>query len=542
MKLPEMPTLADGFYKVGSSAHFYVCADDAGGEDMFESILFSSGIASHKPPTEEPGCFHDLNLDQLVERLASGDQLHLRAFWHTPLDAVDVIHYRHEVMRDLERDAVFQAIEAFGRGMEAVRADLKQVDDMYYKRQQQGWNLEAVKAYLRAVQSFVAELSQVTLTSRGLKEMRAYIMDYVGSERFRTLSADTKGVSHELDALVYHVDIKGTTVVVREPDEEIDYREAVEEVFARFRHAPSKDFRVKFSHSAAMNHVEVQILEGVARLYPQPFAMLDAYDQRYRGRFMDGTIVRFDREIQFYTTYHTLMSRIARMGLSFCYPEIAVDDKAVFALDAFDVMLADKLSFGGTPPVPNDFRLEGSERILVVSGPNQGGKTTFARMVGQLHYLAKLGLPVPGRKARLYLCDQILTHFEREEDPEALRGKLGDDLARLHAIMSQAGPSSLVVLNEIFASTALKDATYLGRKIIEQIMERDMLAVIVTFIEEWATLSRSTVSLVSSVDPEDPTVRTFKIVRRPPDGRSYAMTLAEKYGLTYDHIRGRLAP
>ncbi len=541
MKLPEMPILADGFYKVGSSASLSFCADDVGGESMFESILFASGTASHPAPAEEPDFFHDLNLDQLVDRLAR-DHEHLRAIWYAPLDSVAAIHHRHEVMRDLQCDAVFHSIDTFGRGMKAVHASLTQVDAMYYRRQQQSWQLDAVKTYLRTVESLAVELSQVTLTSQGLKDLRGYLVEYVGSERFRTMVAETKEVSGLLDALVYNVVINGTTVVVREPDDEVDYREAVEGVFARFRRRPSKDFRVTFSQPVAMNHVEAQILEGVVRLYPEPFAALAAYDRRYRGRFMDEPVMRFDREIQFYTTYRELMSREARLGVPFCYPDIAVDDKAIFAADACDVMLAEKLAHAGKPPVPNDFHLEGAERILVVSGPNQGGKTTFARMVGQLHHLARLGLPVPARQARLYLCDHILTHFEREEDTAALRGKLGDDLERLRGIMSRAGPRSLVLLNEIFASTALKDATYLGRKILEQIMERDMLAVIVTFIEEWATFSSATVSMVSAVDPEDPTVRTFKIVRRPPDGRSYAMTLAEKYGLTYDLVCRRFVP
>jgi len=466
------------------------------------------------------------------------EEYRLEAFFYSPLTAAEPVLYRHETLQDLEKKEILDSVTDFSESMRRVRAHLGRAAKLRHKYETERWFLDAAETYLAAVNTLKEKLALCELGSRALMGLHEYLEAYVLSPYFSSFAAETQKVKDELASVVYRVHIRGSRVEVSPYGGEPDYTPEVEQTFAKFRQGDVEDYTVRFVDRAGMNHIEAQILDLVARLNPAVFGALDDYCVRHET-FLDDTIVRFEREVQFYVAYLEFIERFKAAGLPFCYPQVSSRSKDISVRGAFDVALANTL-VPGERVVCNDFHLEGTERILVVTGANQGGKTTFARMFGQLHYLASLGYPVPGSEARLFLPDQILTHFEREEDIETLQGRLESDLVRIRDILQRATSSSVVIMNELFSSTTVKDALVLIAAVMSQIMELGVLGVCVTFLDEIASLGESTVSMVSMVDAEDPSVRTYKVVRRPADGRAYAVALAAKYGLTYPQLRGHV--
>ena len=485
-----------------------------------------------------PAFFVDLNLDQVVNAItARRNEYNLTPFFYSPIRNPDLIDYRQKVFQDLEKEPLNGYIKTFAQKIAGTRHYLSITEKMYFKYHQEGWILEAAATYCDAVTSLVREFTQARVKSRGLSSFRDYLTRYAASPQFIALATETEKLKSALSAIQYSIIIHKNWVRVRKYEGEIDYSRQVEQCFEKFKQGGVKDHRANLSVGSGMNHIEGQILDCVARLYPEIFDALDRFCNKWRS-FIDETILVFEREIQFYLSYLDYITGIKEAGVNFCYPQVS-PSKELLVRKGFDLALAHKLVSESSPVVTNDFYLRGNERIIVISGPNQGGKTTFARTFGQLHFLASLGCPVPGVEANLFQYDKILTHFEREEDIRNLRGKLQDDLVRIHHILEKTSPQSIVIMNEIFTSTSLQDAVFLSKQILEQIIQRDALSVCVSFIDELTTLEK-TVSMVSTIVPENPAQRTFKIIRKPADGLSYAISIAEKHGVTYDQIMERM--
>lgn len=510
----------------------------------FQSLLFGeTELEINVMGGQEPGFFSDLNLDKLVGAITARRQAYdLAPYFYAPPADLETILSRQEIFEDLERPEIRALADAF--------AHQELVAHYRYQRQALGRNegqfghfhvargfLNSVLVYCDTIERLAAALGEAQVRARGLQSLHEYLDGYIAGPGFGGLRDEARELDRELDGVRYTFLLSGSRITVGPyDDEQPDYSEQVSTTFERFRQGAVRSYLPELSDREA--YAGIGVLHLVSKLYPRLFARLDEFCRRHAD-YLDETVALFDRELEFFLGYLEYIDPLRKAGLHFSYPRLSEADRAEQALETFDLVLAADRVPDGAKVVCNDVTLGGRERALVITGPNNGGKTTLARTIGQLHHLARLGCPVPGRDVRLFVCDQIFTRFERREDVSRLEGKLQDELNAMRDALESATPASLFVLNEMFNSTTIQDALFLGRRILEQISELDALCVCVTFLDELSTLDEKTVSMVAGVEPDDPAVRTYRLVRRPADGRAYARALAEKHGLTYSQLSER---
>ncbi len=490
----------------------------------------------------DPATAVDLHLDDVVAALcASADRSWLRPVYLTPLRDADAVAYRLEVFRDLASPGLREACTRFAAGIGAAQAQLTHAARLINRHERNRWLAEAAMSYCTSVADLVAALAIATISSRALGGVREALQHHVDSAGHTGLVADTTSVLAGLAAVTYRLDIDENTLTVARDDGADDYGAEILATFARFRQAGAAPLPVDVFRTSDMNVVEVGILERVVRLHPAVFADLDAFPGLHRDP-IDPGVAAFANELAFYLAYLEMMDPLVAAGLAFSHPVLEVGPAGMRVDGLFDLALARKRGDEAGAIVANDVAVQPWERRIVVTGANQGGKTTLARALGLLHHLASIGAPVPARAASLQLADSVYTLFQRLDDGARTSGRLEADLGRARAITDAISPSSLVILNEAFSATTVADALALNRAVLAQIAAKGAMCVVVTFLTELAAPDASTVSFVGGVEPGEGGARTYRFERRPPDGMARAHSLVERHQLDYASVAKRLAP
>ncbi|MFZ6020940.1 MAG: DNA mismatch repair protein MutS, partial [Chloroflexota bacterium] len=321
------------------------------------SMLFPSAVHAVSENAQPPAYFNDLNLNQVVDWLtASKQEYNLKPYYYTAVQDEETIQFRQEIVRDLLEETTLTRLQTFAAQMVILRRYRKLIGELVHQNHREGWFLEAVLVYVRAVIQLAQDLNDAELRSQGLQAFRQVLDTYARSSEFQRMVDEAEQLKKDLSAVRYCVLIKDTTVKVRPYEGEADYSIEVEKTFEKFKQVAVKDHLVKLNIISSMNHVEAQILDLVARLNLELFDRLHRFYADH-AQFAADFILAFDREMQFYQAYLETILPLMKSGLKFCLPVVSRQNKAVNAVDAFDLALAIQLREDTSRIVPNDFQL-----------------------------------------------------------------------------------------------------------------------------------------------------------------------------------------
>lgn len=514
---------------------------------MYQSILYSKSTSDEIETNHLMKEFHkdmekDLNLDRMFYELAIGNHREaVMKVLQTPLTSRQEIEYRQQIFQDLEQKELFCGIESFCKSMDQVDHQINSSKRLVYDEQRSSLYLNIVNQYCNGVDEFYRVMNSYPIKSQGLQAFLTCLNRYVESDTYQMLRSESRELVAEAAKIRYHLTFEEYAVVISKSTATEGYSQELLDLFHEFLPTSNRKGHCKrFEADINMNEIELRILQSVKKMFPEIFVQILNFEKENQT-FQEKEIECFREEIQFYLNYLNYIAPIQRKGYDFCYPEVSDHSTENEIQQGFDLLLAQKLVKEEKQVVANDFQCKEGERVFLVTGPNQGGKTTFSRMVGQILYLSTLGVPVAAKKVNVVLCQGVFTHFEHEEVAYNDRGKLQEELIRMHDIFDLMPENSLVIINEMLSSTSYWDAVVIGEKMIQKLMERQCISIFVTFVDELAQIKdeNKVISLTSQID-EDGCNRTFRIRRGEADGQVYAKSLADQYELSYDKLRERL--
>ncbi len=501
----------------------------------FKSIL----DLKDNPDREQPrgAFFQDLNLSRVIEQICREWEEDVSSFYsYFPVDKAGE-DYRRAVYSDVRQGEVYNALCAFVERMRARQEAIEQKKKLNarvqpVRLQKMAWHIAEVKHYCDALAALDRELSDCTLRSGGLRGFQKYLKEYLALEDFRKLMKAACDIKEGLDAIHLILTYENGRISVADGTVQGSYDGFLKQCFPEV----SRQLGSPFGVSANLSDLEMEIMKFVQKQHSKLFQAMADFAGRYR-EYADETILRFVSEIRYYLSFCRFERKMQEAGCVFCAPGTAGDER-MYARGLYDLALACVNTREQRETVSNDMEYREGERFFVLTGPNQGGKTTFARSLGQLVYFAKMGLDVPAAGANVHYFSGILTHFSVEESVETGRGKLKEELVRLSPMMAASSRDSFVVINELFTTAANYDACIMGRRVLEHFAAGQCRGIYVTHLKELAEDGEGIVSLRAMLDEHGR--QSFRIARSAAAESASAVNQVNKYGLTYEQLKERL--
>jgi hypothetical protein len=545
------------------------------------SLMYPDGDsrAAEQPLPERTR--EDLGLDILAREFAAGslsarETLNLLA--RLPSDTA-TIRYRQRVLSDIARSPrLRQALEALLPKLRELTMFSRSTREADAPLLEAIWRIGELELYVECIEDLVAAFDEtgdreLAELSPGLTALAHYARSAREAPRFARLA-------EELPALKEGLQRKQSVTIGINLDERFRPTEAAllsvnprrfeqSGILGRFLDTleSSPDYRV----TTPLHRMPkpANIPERKIPLTPL-FRDLDDV-LRSLGKSLSRSLREFltvettplsgiERELSFYLGAQSLKERLEAAGLPTCFPDIAeIGEHRLEAAGFYNLQLALRLGAdgsgvdhpGGDRPgagvVRNDIGFDGTVGIVVITGANQGGKTTYVQGTGLLQVMAQAGLFVPAEQAVVSPIDTIITHFPSGEAGSIETGRLSQELGELSRMFDETTADSLLLLNESLASTNAAEALVVAEEMLAALRRVGTRTLYATHLHEIAE-RLSEINEPAEAGPEvrgltaetewdgEQVRRTYRIVPGSPAGRSFARDLARKHGISYEQL------
>lgn len=469
-------------------------------------------------PWNASDLMQDLDLETLARVMAGDDnflfEVSRKALLCATTNDIETVRYRQEAMKDcLQNQAVIR--EIYNLAVETIEITRKQTwgitshypSSMLYSATDL---LETLVALLRKLRDttlnhaaeFKSEAFQ-TFFSMLQKELNdeylATIQDQLAISKFR------KGIL--MSAQLGECNESAILVLRKAPDRRRKWFERL------FRKRPP-GYRF---HLAERDEAGARIFGEIRHRAISRVALTLAQSADHVLSFFH----MLRTELAFYVACSNLHSRLLSQGEPVCFPDpVSAGERRHRFSKLYDVSLSLRMSSA----IASNTIDEDGNNLVIITGANQGGKSSFLRSVGLAQLMMQCGMFVGAEAFEGELCSSLLTHYKRPEDATMQSGKLDEELSRMDRIVEHIGANATVLFNESFAATNEREGSEIARQIVSALLEKDVRIFYVTHLYEFAK---------GFLDSGKKDVFFLRAERQPDGSRTFQLREAEPLDTSY---------
>lgn len=477
-----------------------------------------------KLPWNEQLLVQDLELNTLFNAMAQGDDFLLKVAKKsilTSLKDIETINFRQNILRDCMKNSSIIR-ELYNIAVEAIEKEKKVYYGLFsdYPSSILNRSIEVLHMFVEMLKKLksIADENNDNFESEGFKTLFAMIKEELNDEYILSIQKHLEKLKFK-DGILISTELgKGNKAVDYTLCKQEDKKQGlIMRIFSK--KVPIYNFRISDRDEngfKALMELKDRGINSIANIMAQSVEHILNFFNMLKI------------ELAFYVGCLNLYNQLAKKGEPICFPNTVDFYKRKHSFNGlYDVCLALNLK---QRIVGNDADID-NKNVIIITGANQGGKSTFLRSIGLAQLMMQCGMFVPAESFCSNICDGLFTHYRREEDTTMNSGKLDEELSRMNNIVNNITSNSMILFNESFAATNEKEGSEIARQIVWALSEKSIKIFFVTHLYDFAhsVYNENKKNIVFfRAERKNDGERTFRIVEGEPLETSFGKDLYKK--------------